>query len=193
MQKDGTRNIIDKTPIAVVLGNAPSSSRWKGLKHTPLLGCNLACFDWDLTHCIVIDKITVQEILKRNYQGTTKFWTKKTPLEVPRGWNKYPAPGIDSGSLAIKMALEFYPSHKIVCVGFDGVLGGSNLNRYTYSYRGTTKSSTHQRHRKTILELDQQYPNRLIFVYDDKDQELETVSYQHAIQMVTQRNRTVFG
>jgi hypothetical protein len=149
-----------------------------------MIGCNRAALDFDLDHCVIIDRFAIAELID-DLPSHTQYWTKESALELPPGFKHLPAPGIDSGSLAIHLAHTLYPNNTILCIGFDGVLNGDTTNRYTYRFRNNNNQARpgiHQKHKRTIVRLAQEYP--VCFVNDTPDHELETMHYDQAISLV---------
>ena len=167
---------------AVVVYNGPSrlSFSLKGFQG-PLIGCNFAYRDWPLTHCVAIDRMTVAAIrgeLERK-PLPCEFWTKETPLELPPHWHHRPSPGIDSGSLAIQLALDL--ADKVLVIGADGICGGSTITAYQYPWHGTNpKRTAHHRHRVTCLSLSGLHPTRIQFAWPDPVEGLETIALAEA-------------
>ena len=174
-----------------VVGNGTSNRRWKGVKLTPSIGCNLGIKDWDFDHLICADRMAVAEIRKLPNKPNTNYWLKKSTLEVPPGWNEMEFPGIDSGSAALKLAAIRYPNNPIIVIGFDGVLNISNENAYTYPFRkAPTAPAIRERHRQSVLDLLDELPP-VQFVSFDKDPELETICYDHAFKIAITQSRSL--
>ena len=111
------------TTPAVVIYNGPSRAVIQGLKFPgSVVGCNFAYRDFDLTHCMAVDLMTMAairgELEDKPYP--CEFWTKTSSLELPEPWQQRPQLGIDSGSAAIELALTLTRGPVIV-VGADGV------------------------------------------------------------------------
>lgn len=141
---------------------------------SPVIGCNFAYKDWRLDYCVAVDRMCVHEIRKHPHPDIN-WITKKTSLELPQGWQSFPAPGVDSGTLAIELATTL--GDQVLVIGADGILNGSAKTRYHYRWHPNgPKPGRHARFRKTAIELNIKYPEKIKFVYDGIDQELETVS-----------------
>jgi hypothetical protein len=111
-------------------------------------------------------------------QQTCEFWTRESSLELPPRWQHRPVPGIDTGSAAVSHALTVVRGWVIV-IGADGVCGGDTEtlyhNHYVWHGRGS-KKGIHQRHRQSLLELNQRWPGRLKIVTDRPQEGLDTLS-----------------
>jgi len=172
-----------------VIGNGPSSARWLGVKLCPSIGCNLAIKDFDLTHLVCVDRLAMVEIRRLPQKLSTTYWCKKSVLETPEGWNEFVIPGIDSGSAALSLSAELYPENPIIAIGFDGILGLDNGNRYQYHFRPKpTSEEIRNRHLQTVLDLLPKIPP-LKFVSYQKHQQLETISYDRALEIAITQSR----
>jgi hypothetical protein len=167
---------MSTTRIGIVICNGPSRSQWQKRTTTEIrIGCNHADTDCELDHCVAIDRMTVASIVDRHVQGVT-YWTRTSPLELPRGWHELEAPGIDSGSLAVNLAIQLGLT-EIYVVGADGIMGGSNDTAFTYAWHKHPPSPIiHNRHRRAMIELTKQHPNRIKFCYEEEDPDLDTIS-----------------
>jgi len=175
-----------------VVGNGPSAGKWLGVKLIPSIGCNIAIKDFDLTHLVCVDRLAMVEIRKLKPKLNTTYWCKKTVLEVPPGWNEFEIPGIDSGSAALHLAAELYPENEIIAIGFDGVLGLDNCNRYQYHFRPKpTPDAIRQRHLQTVLDILPNIP-RVQFVSYQKHELLETIAYDQALKIAITQSRKLY-
>lgn len=171
-----------------VIGNGPSSLKWRGIDLYPSIGCNLAIEHWDLDHVVCADRFAVVEIRKLPIKPNTRYWLKDSPLETPPNWHDYQFPGIDSGSAALKLSGELY-SNEIIVIGFDGVLGLDNGNTYSYKFRPyPTKEHTREKHRKSVIQLLPNLP-RVRFVSEQPHQSLETINYDQALKIAITQSR----
>lgn len=174
---------------AWVIFNGPSRELWRGYEFPgPVWGCNLACFDWPLRHCWVVDRMTVAMIRGREGydQLACEFWTKQSPLELPPRWGHLPIPGIDSGSAALKHCLDTHPGPVIV-IGADGVLGGDHETAYAYPWRHSQPTETiHLRHRRACLEVVQQHPDRVIWAWPQPDPDFRTKTQAEILELLSQ-------
>lgn len=140
-----------------------------------VIGCNFAYRDWPVTDIVAIDRMTVAEI-RREYPAAAPWqqWTKTSVLELPPGWQQIPAPGIDSGSLAVSVALT--RPGAVIIVGADGVMGGDHLTAYEYRWHKLPpKPQIHLRHRRTLVALARQNPGRIKVLWNTPDPDLETI------------------
>lgn len=177
--------------ITWVLGNGTSHRKWYGVKLSPSIGCNLAIKDFDLDHLVCVDRMAVVEVRRLKPKPRTTYWCKRSPLPVPENWQECEPAGIDSGSTAIKLAKDLYPDNEIICIGFDGVLGYSNDNAYSYHFRQKpTPERIRHKHRQAILNLLPECKS-IRFVSIQKDPELETISYDQAFRIAQTQNRSL--
>lgn len=158
---------VSQTP-AVVIYNGPSRLLWRDFPFPGVvIGCNFAYRDWPITDCVAIDRMTVAAIRGELENSEIKFnlWTKLSNLELPPGWQHRSSPGIDSGSMAVSLALDL--SDLVIVIGADGVCGGDTSTAYEYRWHGENKKRTiHQRHRQTLVELTRNHPDRITVIWD---------------------------
>ena len=172
-----------------VVGNGPSAESFVGVPLAPSIGCNRAFQDFELDHLVVVDRFCIAELRGEGAvdQGLFSRWTRKSSLELPPGWQEFRAPGTDSGTAAIQLAVDLYPTRDIVCIGFDGVLHNNVANRYTYSFRGksTPRQSNAAKHRSSIQDLIAQndIAHKVWFASDTPSNPLQTIRIKDAIQM----------
>lgn len=182
----------EKKPALVIL-NGPSRDLIKGLCLTiPTVGCNWAWRDFDLTDCVVIDRMTVAAIRKHlpGAELPCRMWTRLSSLELPPGWQQRPAPGIDSGSMAIDLALSLVTGPVLV-VGADGMLGRDHSTAYEYRWHPQPPTPRiHQRHRSTVVELAKKNPHRILMVTDQPDPDLKTITLDQALQQLAKYRKT---
>lgn len=176
-----------------IIGNGPSAEKFINLKFAPAIGCNRAFEDFQLDHLVVVDRFCIAELRGEGTVDTGEFvrWTRNSSLELPPGWQQFRAPGIDSGTAAIQLAIDLYPTREIVCIGFDGVLHKVQQNRYTYKFRGNkTHKTNYARHRSSIIDLLKQYNriDRVWFVSDKPSSPLQTIGINDAIQLAREEN-----
>ena len=167
-----------------VIFNGPSSRRWCNYAFDgPVLGCNFAYRDFPLTACFAVDRFTVAAIRGEDHPDI-EYWTKQSPLELPPDWLHKPIPGIDSGTFALEHACVTYPEMRKVIIGADGILGIDNTTHYEYRWRNNRQPhpQTHQRHRKTVLELKNKYNQQMVFISEHTDPQLETLTYANYIR-----------
>jgi len=178
--------------ITFVIGNGPSNIRWRGIKMHPSIGCNYGIKDFDLDHLVCVDRMAVHAVRQLPTNANTKYWCKRSPLELPPGWNHCDPAGIDSGSMALKLASTLYPDNEIIVIGFDGVLGYTNDNAYEYDFRQGYKTKEHTRlqHRQAVIDLLPDLPTTK-FVGYTKDQELEVINYDEALAKAITQSRSV--
>lgn len=167
---------------ALVIYNGPSRDTFKGLKLScPVIGCNFAYRDFAVTDLVAIDRLSVAAI-RREFAGDQyafRCWTKPSSLELPPGWQEFPNPGIDSGSLAVALALSM--ADEVVVIGCDGVLGGSRHTAYEYKWHGNQRNTRiHDRHAQTLMRLRRENPERIHLVWDQEHS--ETIGISEAIQ-----------
>lgn len=177
-----------------IVGNGPSSEPFKHLRLGPSIGCNKSFLDFELDHLVAVDRFCIAELRGHTDIDSRGFcrWTRWSSLELPPGWQQFRAPGIDSGTAAIQLAIDLYPTRDIVCIGFDGVLHRDASNRYTYKFRGnhTPKKINCAKHRQSILDLLQQHDmlDRVWFAHDKPSKPLQTIGIQDAIRLATQED-----
>lgn len=168
-----------------IIFNGPSSSQFIGYKLPgPVFGCNFAYKDFPVTDLFAVDRMAVHAIRKEAPE-CRNFYTKKTPLELPPGWQHHNIPGIDSGSYAIEQACIQYPRHTKIIIGADGVLKLNSTTRYVYAWRGgrQPQGRTHLQHRDTVIALTQKYSNqKLLFVTNCQDTYMETITFDDCIR-----------
>jgi hypothetical protein len=131
--------------------------------------------------------MTIVEIRKiYPFEAPFQQWTKTSPLELPRGWHEIPAPGIDSGSLAVSLALT--RPGTVIVIGADGVMGGDHTTEYHYRWhQHPPKQKIHQRHRRSLVELARKNPDRIKIQWNTPDPDLETID---AINMQSWLNQS---
>jgi len=171
-----------------VLGNGPSSRRFRGIRLQPSIGCNYAIRDWDLNHLVCADRLAVHAIRQLPPNSNTRYWVKASILETPPGWEDLEFPGIDSGSAALSLAGNLYPEQEIIAIGFDGVLGFDNGNTYTYDFRpNPDPSKIRDRHRQAVISVSKQL--NVKFASYKPDPELETINYDRALKIAITQSR----
>lgn len=167
---------------AVVIYNGPSRVLWMMMRFPgPVIGCNFAYRDWPLTDCVAVDRMTVAAIRgELEHQDLPcRMWTKETNLELPPGWQHRPTPGIDSGSMAVSLALDL--AHRVIVIGADGVCGGDTGTAYEYRWHGENKKRTiHHRHRQTLVELTKSNPGRISVVWPEPVDGLDCIPIDQA-------------
>lgn len=172
-----------------VIGNGPSAAQFIDVPLGPSIGCNRAFQDFNLDHLVVVDRFCMAELRGEGAVDQQMFsrWTRHSSLELPEGWQQFRAPGIDSGTAAIQLAIDLHPTRDIVCIGFDGVLYKDPTNRYTYKFRGEgkPKASNTAKHRESILDLLKlnERLDRCWFVGETPSEPLQTIGVERAIQM----------
>ena len=175
------------TTPAVVIYNGPSRAQFQGVKFPgAVVGCNFAYRDFDLTHCMAVDRMTMAairgELEDKPYP--CEFWTKTSSLELPEPWQQRPQLGIDSGSAAIELALTLTRGPVIV-IGADGVCGGDTHTAYNYPWHGNSnKRNIHSRHARTVIELSKLDPGRIKMVWPTVVEGLETLDFDQALALI---------
>lgn len=140
-----------------------------------MVACNWAFRDWACTDLVAADRITVAAIVTAG-APPCRLWTRDSALPLPPGWQSRPSPGIDSGSLAVAVALEF--ADQVMVIGADGVMGGDHSNIYPYPWHRTQPTERiHRRHRQALIELHRQDPLRVKVAWHLQDPDLETIPY----------------
>lgn len=157
---------MDKNTHCWVICNGPSSESWRGYEFKgAVIGCNMGFRDWPVTDIVAVDRMTVHEIrveLKDTY--TFQPWTRTSTLALPPAWLAAQPPGIDSGSLAVKIALD--KATNVTVIGADGVLAGVRETRYQYRWHPKgPPSHIYQRHRRAMTELIAKHPHRITWVW----------------------------
>lgn len=100
----------------VLLLNGASSHCWRHMSfdvHCRLWGCNSGYVYWPLHGVATMDSWAQDDVL-RNYTGL-RITTRSRPRE---GFESWPAPGIDSGSLLANYVLA-HSNAVIYCIGLD--------------------------------------------------------------------------
>ena len=191
-----TTDIGSKKPStapAVVIYNGPSRAVWQGESFPGwVIGCNFAYRDFDLTHCMAVDRMTMAAIRGEleNQPYPCEFWTKTSSLELPEPWQQRPQLGIDSGSAAIELALTL-TDNVVIVVGADGVCGGDTHTAYQYPWHGNSnKRNIHQRHARTVIELTKLWPGRIKLVWDRPVEGLETIDFHQALDILNKYTTT---
>ncbi len=143
--------------------NGPSQTQFRGLLTAPIIvACNWGYHDWPCTDLVAADRLTVAAIVREG-QPSCRLWTREGSLPLPPGWQSSPSPGIDSGSLAVFIALEFVKT--VWVIGADGVLGLDHTNIYRYPWHRTPPSERiHLRHRQALIRVSAENPGR-VFVH----------------------------
>lgn len=164
-----------------VIFNGPSSSRFHGVPNTGIIyACNYAYRDFPVTYLYAVDRIAVHNI--RKDRPRCECWTKKSPLELPHGWNHAPTPGIDSGSFALEQAC-LRETGRLVIIGADGILGLDSTTNYDYHWRTHQPSQRiHQRHRTTVEQIIDCYNPNYVFITNKKDT-LRTMTFEQYIDI----------
>ena len=179
----GNKEITTATKTAWVILNGPTASQFEGLNPHPLVGCNYAYKDWELDHCVAVDRLCVYNIRKDPHPDIDWITKDGVKIDTPPGWRLLKAPGVDSGTLAIEVGLEI--ADRVVVMGADGIMNGSNINRYYYHWHPKgTRAGRHGRFRKTAIELNTREPNRIWFAWDSQDPELQTMPIERAKQEI---------
>lgn len=161
MARSGGSEIPDRHHRALVIYNGPSQKAWQGRVSSPVtVACNWAYLDWPCTDLVAADRLTVAAIVKAG-QPQCRLWTREGGLPLPLGWSSSPSPGIDSGSLAVAIALTL--AEEAVVIGADGVLGGDHSNLYQYPWhRSPPSERIHLRHRQALIKVTQENPGRVL-------------------------------
>lgn len=164
-----------------IVGNGPSSLRWRNRILHPSIGCNLGVEHWDFDHVVCADRMAVHVVSKLPRRPRTTYWCKASSLPTPDGWRDLEFPGIDSGSAAIQLAKLLYPLDTIVVIGFDGVLNQDNSNTYHYHFRPKpTPERIRHRHRQSVVEVAKDCA--VYFVSEQPDPQLETITHDQALE-----------
>lgn len=165
-------------PIWVVL-NGPSS-QWlcRPPNSARLYGCNLAYRDWPITDLVCVDRMSVAQVRgDPEALKVRRFYTRTSALELPPGWQAVDPPGIDSGSLAVQIALEQNPDQQILIIGADGIMLGQTKSRYQYRWHPRGPGPRiHLRHRQAMIAVHNRWPGRISVVWCGKDTEIPTIS-----------------
>lgn len=143
--------------------NGPSSAWARDhILHPRLWVCNLAIKDWPATDCVCIDRPMVRHLTEQGLDPQVKYWTKTHP-EPFLGWQVVqPVPGVDSGTMAIDLALQH--DDVVEVWGADGILGGVINTQYQYTWhpRGPTERSR-KLHQIAAGKLVKKYADRIIW------------------------------
>lgn len=139
-----------------------------------VIGCNWAWRDWPLTDCVCIDRKMVDAI-DQHFGGAERpcqFWTKSWP-NLSGHWQTFPAPGIDSGTMAVSLALK--RAKQVRVIGADGIMGGDRSTAYHYDWERTPKTDRAQRlHRTALIKLIRENPGRIQVFCLNEDPEIPT-------------------
>ncbi len=174
----------------MVIYNGPSRKIIQDLSLTiPLIGCNFAYRDFEITDCVAIDRMTVSAI--RSELGghyTFRCWTKPSSLPLPDGWREFENPGIDSGSLAVNLALRH--SHRVMVVGCDGIMRGSTESAYEYRWHSTHRTKNiHLKHRSALVNLTKKHGDRILCVWPEVQNDLNTCDFDQALDQLSKYQR----
>lgn len=173
-----------KSNIAVAIYNGPSREAFKGLKLScPVIGCNFAYRDFAITDCVAVDRMAVAAIRSEHAGVPYPFrcWTKRSSLPLPDGWQDFVAPGIDSGSMAVALALSL--SEQVIVIGCDGVMGGSTDSAYDYRWHRNHKNPRiHIRHGNHLQQLIKDNPGRIHLVWPGNQPEM--ISQDQALRLL---------
>ena len=166
---------------ALVRYNGDHSRAYRGLRWSNLSwACNWGFRDHPVDYCWAVDRWSVADIVKDHKDRyPCEMWTRESRLPLPASWQHRPIPGIDSGSAAVKHALDITEG-PVVIIGADGVCGGSRTTVYDYPWHrhSRQKETIHRRHAQTLRLLDQQHPGRIILVWDQPVEGFTTLAYQ---------------
>ena len=180
MARSGGSEIPDRHHRALVIYNGPSQKAWQGrVRCDVTVACNWAYRDWPCTDLVAADRLTVAAIVKAG-QPQCRLWTREGGLPLPLGWLSSPSPGIDSGSLAVTIALTL--AEEAVVIGADGVLGGDHTNIYAYPWhRSPPSERIHLRHRQALIKVAAENPGRVFVHSEDPVDGLETLGSQQVL------------
>lgn len=170
---------------AVVILNGPSSRSWLGHKfHVPLYGCNWAYREFDLDYCCVIDTEMCRALSHEPQPPGCAFYTKTlTPQQIGPSWiQRRPAPGIDSGSMALDLA-QSHGHDPILIIGGDGQLGQDVVSVYDYSWQRRAQTSRiYQLHQHSFRRLCSQ--GSVTWVSEQPHDHYQTMPFREAIKWV---------
>lgn len=124
--------------------------------------CNQAYQAWPATDCVCIDRPTVRWVTEQGLKPHIRYWTKQQ-TNTPPGWQVVEhTPGVDSGTLAIELALAH--DHWVEVWGADGIMGGTINTEYTNTWhpRGPTERSR-RLHQIAAGKLVKKYGDRIIW------------------------------
>lgn len=167
--------------ITVIIMNGASSRQFHiGDFRGAVWGCNFAYQDWPLTHCVAVDRMAVAAIRGQPQSGTVscEWITRESPLELPPGWREAPAPGIDSGSMALSQAILL--GWPCLVLGADGIMGGDTATQYHYAWHSHVTRSQHQRHREACVSVCQQARVSVSWAWPHPDPTFDTVPFAQA-------------
>ena len=167
---------------SVVVLNGPSSKFWTSHQFKlPLFGCNLAWQDFEINHCCCIDYETVKNLDQMALPKKCEFYTRNHP-KISDRWNVVHAPGIDSGSFALSLALNFY-SGSVLVIGGDGQLGQDYETNYDYQWaKKTPTERIYALHRRTFIDLCS--TDRVTWVSEHTNPTFKTITKERAKTLV---------
>lgn len=165
---------------AWVIYNGPSRFCCDFTDFEVIVGCNFIYRDLSVTDLVAADRLTVSAI-RRELDDHYAFrcWTRQSSLELPPGWQHLPSPGIDSGSLAVAVALD--RAEHIWVTGCDGICGGSRDTAYLYPWHAKSRTrNIHLKHLEALKNLTRAHPGRIRVIWPQPVSGLETVDIQEA-------------
>lgn len=166
------------TELAWVILNGPSRHWARDFNLTgPVIGCNWAYRDWPLTDVVCIDRKMVEQV-EREFLGQPfplTFWTRSWP-NIRSDWRQVTAPGIDSGTLAVHIALTL--AQQVRVIGADGIMLGSRDTAYDYPWERQPKTQRAQNlHRRAMIKLVNQNPQRISVYWPENDPDIPTLPH----------------
>ena len=182
MAGNGGSEIPNRHHRALVVYNGPSQQEFRGLLRSVVtVACNWGYRDWPCTDLVAADRLTVAAIVKAG-QPQCRLWTRDSSLPLPLGWSSRPSPGIDSGSLAVAIALTL--AEEVVVIGADGVCGGDHSNLYHYPWhRSPPSERIHLRHRQALIKVTEENPGRVWVHSQQPVQDLENLATQQVLAL----------
>lgn len=170
---------------AVVIYNGPSRPAREDVPQADqIIGCNFAYRDYRLTDLVAADRFTVARIRQDpDLPRLCRFYTRTSGLELPPGWHQHDSPGIDSGSLAVSVALD--RCQRVLVLGADGICGGDQTSAYHDLYvwhQRVRARNIHRRHRQGLQLLTRQHPGRICVVWPEPVEQLETLPFDQALE-----------
>lgn len=165
IRRGATITVPDLHNRALVVYNGPSQKALHTQFTAPVIvACNWGYLDWPCTDLVAADRLTVAAIVKRG-QPQCRLYTRESSLPLPEGWQSRPSPGIDSGSLAVQVALEL--ASQVLVIGADGVTGLDHSTVYSYPWhRSPPSQRIHLRHRQALIAVSQSHPGRVKVLSD---------------------------
>ena len=163
----------------VLLLNGASSHEWRHQEFTGqcrLWGCNVGYQYWPLHAVAAIDKWAQDDVLA-NYQGL-RITGRRRQRE---GFESWPAPGVDSGSLLADYILS-NTANFVYCIGLD-----HHWQENTHQGTANAPLSRHG-HQLWIRAWSKIIEHPRFFIVTDNDCSGQTIKISQARQLLLSKN-----